>query len=158
MAATEDRNSVPGIRMGPRAKLQVPEKYADRFRVEAEQVLGSIAGSIKETTDRAELARDRLEPATWAVDDDDLAIFDGARSVFVQSREQDGELAIEGPAYTLREVASGCATAAAEELFHGLSGFDFQPYDLIEEIEHWRDRIAYMNDQFEAENGDGGES
>jgi hypothetical protein len=49
--------------------LQVPERYAERFRAEAVQVLGSIAGSIKNTTDKIEAARDHaLEPAAREVD------------------------------------------------------------------------------------------
>jgi hypothetical protein len=136
--------------MGPQATLQVPERYADRFRAEAEQVLGSIAASIKDTTDKVEKARGELRPLDGlGVDDDDLAILDGARSVFVQSREQNGTMAVEAPSYTLREVGCGCATESGEELYHRLSSFDFHPDDLLMEIEHWSGAVLYLTDVHE---------
>jgi hypothetical protein len=71
--------------------------------------------------------------------------------VLVQAREQHGELSIEAPAYTLREVAAGCATEAAEELFHSLSTFHFNPEELLNEIEHFHGKVEYLSDRIEEE-------
>lgn len=78
-------------------------------------------------------------------------LLDAAKSVLVQAREQHGELRIEAPAYTLREVASGCAGNAAEELFHNVSSFDFNPEELLNEIEHWQRTVELLSGRMEEE-------
>jgi hypothetical protein len=129
--------------------LQVSARYAHRFRQEAVQVLGSAAASIKDTTDHLEAAKDRHEQARRDLDVTDLAILDAAKSVFVQAREQQGDLTISAPAYTLREVVAGCASDAAEQLFHSLDSFDFQPEELLNEIEHWQGKVEFLSDRME---------
>jgi hypothetical protein len=99
-------------------------------------------------------ARDHdRETSLEAVSAKDLALLDAARSVLVQAREQEGDLQLDAPAYTLREVASGCATAAVEELTHRISSFDFEPEALLKEIDYWQGlAVQHITDQIEGRN------
>jgi hypothetical protein len=149
--AEQNAMSVHGVRGMNHVTLRVPARYAERFRAQAVQVLGSIAGSIRDTTDKIEQAVPEFDPPVRDVDAQDLALLDAAKSVLVQSREQRGELRIEAPAYTLREVVAGCASEAAEELFHGLSNFDFNPEEMLNEVEHFHGSVEYLSDRIEEE-------
>jgi hypothetical protein len=118
--------------------ITVPERYAERFRVEAEHDLGTSARRIYESWKWNAEARERDEEPKHPITEREIRMFEDAAHVFRQTREQPGQLNIEGSLRVLQSCVHGVLLDMTEDIQGQaeLEEPDFAP--VMEEFEFWR--------------------
>lgn len=128
--------------------LKVPAEYAERFRDEALFAFGTAGESIDEAYRWSKKAKERGEQAPREISSDELNRLHEAERIFLQAREQEGDLEIEAQAKTLSSAALGCALDAVDDLKGALEEIGGDYHSAVVELEFWqseRERIDSMN-------------
>jgi hypothetical protein len=118
--------------------ITVPDRYAERFRREAELDLASAAQTIQESADWNRKARERGEQPTRPITEREITRFEDSAHVFRQTREQRAGLNIEGSVKVLRSCVHGVLLDVTQDFQAQaeLAEPDFAP--VMEEFEFWR--------------------
>jgi hypothetical protein len=131
-------NSVGVPDNGDVISITIPEKYAERFRNEAEHNLGTSAQGIYESWKWNTQDRDRDVEPKHPITEREIRMFEDAAHVFRQTREQRGGLNIEGSVKVLQSCVHGVLLDVTQDLQAQaeLAEPDFAP--VMEESEFWR--------------------
>ena len=134
--AEQNRNSVRGD--VDVISITVPERYAERFRREAELDLASAAQTIQESAEWNRKARERDDQPTHPITEREITRFEDSAHVFRQTREQRADLNIEGSVKVLRSCVHGVLLDVTQDIQGQteLEDPDFAP--VMEEFEFWR--------------------
>jgi hypothetical protein len=118
--------------------ITVPERYAERFRVETEHNLGTAAQAIYESWKWNSQAREHGEEPKHPITEREIRMFEDAAHVFRQTREQPGELNIAGSVKVLQSCVHGVLFDVTQDIQGQaeLAEPDFAP--VMEEFEFWR--------------------
>jgi hypothetical protein len=119
--------------------ITIPERYAKRFRHEAEFDLGSAAQTVHEASEWNGKAKDRGEHPKRPISEADISRFEDSARVFRQVRRQKGELHIEGAVKVLRSCAHGVLLDVTQEIQAQAEALtpDFAP--VMAEFDFWRE-------------------
>jgi hypothetical protein len=132
-------SSSVGVRdNGDVISITVPERYAERFRREAEMNFASAAQTIQESADWNRKARERDEQPAHPITEPEIKRVEDSADVFRQTREQPGELNIEGSLKVLQSCVHGVLLDVNQDIQGQAELAESDFAQVMEEFEFWR--------------------
>jgi hypothetical protein len=125
------------IPLSDRVTITVPAKYAERFRDEALFTFGSAAQNIEECSKFTRRAKRSGEESRHPIGGDDLNRLHEAERLFLQVRDQGGDLLVDAQPEILRSTAVGCALDAVEVLHGEVEAASGDVRLAMEELAFW---------------------